>query len=754
MYFVTQYVIDKGPFLQISISSAILFAVGIIVALSQRLTTKNNIFDILVIGIAIVAIPTVTISFITYAGLTVWAFPFIFVLISMLFNNRRLLIASSIVIALTQTLIWILKPTVDVNINASDYLVRFGIFGISIWIAFYVNKTYIRRLKENAEKNMHQKLVSDISSLLLSLRDYNKEEKIHCLLEEIADRFSTGTVFLYLADPSVKGSFDVTVLSSGAVRKSLTTSEDANRTLIEMLCTNPVNDTLGPVNSSHWKLFLSENNLQSVVSQPIIQDGVGMGFIGMASDKPVSWSEDQVSTLSVLSNILADSASRLAAENEIEFMAYHDHLTRLPNRLLFSDRTEQAISLASRNATMIGVIFLDLDSFKNVNDTFGHRFGDELIREVSEKLVTRVRKSDTVSRFGGDEFLIMLNNMGSRHDIIQVTDSIMQLFDNPVHLNGQELYITASAGIAVYPLDGETTDVLIKNADIAMYNAKDKGMNQYMFCSEDMKEDILYKAQLTNHLYHVLDRSELKVYFQPQVSLQTKQIVGAEALLRWFHPEFGLVSPGTFIPLAEKSGVINKIGEWVLRETCRQARLWHDMGLPPIRMAVNISANQLRNPRFAELVEQILAEYQLAPEYLELEVTESVAIREPAYIVALLNQLKNIGVQLSIDDFGTEYSSLSRLKQLPADRIKIDMQFVQGIDKSEKDRAISKVIINLAKSLHIKVIAEGVENKEQLSYLDEKLCDEVQGFFYYKPMPPVELEMILIRMKESELSAG
>jgi len=276
-----------------------------------------------------------------------------------------------------------------------------------------------------------------------------------------------------------------------------------------------------------------------------------------------------------------------------------------------------------------------------------------------------------------------------------------------------------------------------------MYSAKEAGKNQYAMCSNEMKEAINVKVALTTNLYRALDRSELVLYYQPQISLQTQRIIGMEALLRWKSPEHGLVNPSQFIPLAEQTGLINPIGEWVLMEACRQNKAWQDAGLPLVRVAVNLSVIQLRNPRLKEIVRDTLEATGLEPKWLELEITESVAMRESDYIVGLLSRLKALGVTLSIDDFGTEYSSLSRLKTLPVDRIKMDMQFVRGIDESEKDQAITKVIINLAKSLGLKVIAEGVETESQMNFLYHWMCDEVQGYYYYKPMPAEEAEQVL-----------
>ncbi len=749
--FITQHLIDGHPLSEVASLSGILLATGLAVVFLRRYRDKNRSLENLMIGIATVIIPVVILRFTGSAGITIWAFPFIFIMLSMLFNNRRLLVSASITTLLTQAILWTAEPVKNVSVNASDHLMRFGILAMSIWIALYVNQVYVRRLKENADKNRYQKLISDVSAQMVTISAENRQEKMRQAMRQAADCLSANTAFLCLISTEGSGWADVTVWNGEETRKCLVRDESTNQMLIGILSAGPVTSSKELNGMPQWQEFLEENQFQAVISHPIMLSGACAGFLGLARQNKANLRTDQYETVNVLSNIFADSLSRLAAEREIEFMAYHDHLTALPNRLLFNDRTEQAIQLAKRNGSMIAVVFLDLDSFKSLIDTLGHRLGDELIREVARQLQGSVRKSDTVSRFGGDEFLIMLNNMDSRQDIAKVIGSIMALFEEPFQLQGQEFFVTASAGIAVYPQDGENPDMLVKNADIAMYGAKEKGKNQSLFCSEEMKEETRYKARLTNDLYRALDRGEFKVYYQPQLSLKSQGIVGAEALLRWFHPELGLVPPGVFIPLAEKTGLIGTIGDWVLHQACHQASVWQAMGLPPIRMAVNISTNQLHNPQFAEQLRQMLEAHRLAPERLELEVTESVAIREPAYIIGLLDQLKQVGVQLSIDDFGTEYSSLSRLKQLPVDRIKIDMQFVQGMEKNEKDLAIVKVIILLAKSLRINVIAEGVENAEQLVLLGQEQCDEVQGYYYYKPMPPEELEKVLAGMKEKYL---
>ncbi|HZK19055.1 MAG TPA: GGDEF domain-containing phosphodiesterase [Clostridia bacterium] len=320
----------------------------------------------------------------------------------------------------------------------------------------------------------------------------------------------------------------------------------------------------------------------------------------------------------------------------------------------------------------------------------------------------------------------------------------MKSFDKPFNANGQEIFTSASVGVSIYPFDGKDAETLIKNADIAMYKAKSKGKNQYVMCTSIMKEEARKNLVLTNNLYRALEKNELSLHYQPQLRLRTSEIIGLEALLRWNHPVMGMIPPNVFIPLAEQSGLINGIGEWVLETACRQNKRWQDLGFPRLRMAVNLSVIQFNNPEIVKTVDKILKRTNLDPKYLELEITESIAIREAKYTTAVLNELKNLGITISIDDFGTKYSSLTRLKMLPVDRLKIDMQFIQGIQSSEKDQAITESIIKLAKSLKLSVLAEGVETKTQLEFLNKGMCDEVQGFYYFKPMPSEEIEKILL----------
>lgn len=428
----------------------------------------------------------------------------------------------------------------------------------------------------------------------------------------------------------------------------------------------------------------------------------------------------------------------------ISNLALYDQLTGIPNRSLFNDILKRDISLSSRTGKILGVVFLDLDDFKSVNDTLGHEMGDELLKQVSNRLSSSIRKHDTVARFGGDEFLLILNNMIDINDLQNKVGNIMEIFNEPFILDSLEYFVTCSVGVSVYPVDGEDYETLVKNADIAMYNSKNSGKNAKTFSTLLMKEDLNERIELTNYLYRAQERDELEVYYQPQINVTNEKIIGFEALLRWNHPTKGLLLPGKFINLAEQTRLINPIGQWVIETVCKQIKRWDDMGFSAIRIAVNVSLIQFLEPDFVNMVKNIIIESGINPQSLEIELTESVATKNALNIEPILVNLKAIGVSIAIDDFGTEYSSLTRLKNLSIDRIKMDMQFVHSISKSDKDDAIARIIIQLARNLNLNIIAEGIETENQLNFLSMNACDEVQGYYYYRPMKAAEAEKLLL----------
>lgn len=470
------------------------------------------------------------------------------------------------------------------------------------------------------------------------------------------------------------------------------------------------------------------------------------------SHKQIADSEHELR--SIAAELHQEVAVRKKAQDEISYLAYHDHLTGLPNRLHFSEHLNHAIQLTKRTEKLLAILFLDLDGFKMINDSMGHLAGDLLLIEVSNRLKLMLRDSDTIARLGGDEFIVMVENIGNGKAIENIAKKILNSFREPFVLNNQECFISTSIGIAVCPPDGEDSETLIKNADIAMYRAKEKGKNQYVMCSEGIKNKVLETMLISNHLFRALEREEFEVFYQPQINCNTNSIVGAEALIRWHHPEMGMVLPGKFISIAEQTGLILPIGEWVLRTACMQNKAWQDAGYPKIRVGVNLSIRQFQNHNIVSEVQCILNDTGFDPSFLELEITESIAMREQGYILESLNMLRNMGIHIAIDDFGTEYSSMNHLKQLPVDRIKIPMPFVHGIDMGTKDQAITKSIIVLAKSLGLNVIAEGVETKTQHDFLTQKMCDEIQGFYHYKPMCSFDFEKLLALQAISEMQTA
>lgn len=437
--------------------------------------------------------------------------------------------------------------------------------------------------------------------------------------------------------------------------------------------------------------------------------------------------------------MVQDITAYRKAEEQVRWLANFDALTGLPNRTLLTDRINFALSMAQRNHAQLAVMFLDLDHFKYINDTLSHHIGDELLKEVAYRLKSAVREQDTVSRQGGDEFILVLPDTdadGAAH----LAEKLLGVIAQRYRIEQHELTITPSIGIAMYPGDGEDFESLLKCSDVAMFRAKHDGRNNYQFFTQEMQTHSVRTLQLENALRYALEHDQLRLHYQPQISLQDGRIIGAEALLRWQHPELGTVSPSEFIPIAEASGQIVAIGEWVLRSAAYQLKTWMDRGLAPMTIAVNLSAVQFRHVRLPELVTQILDEAKLPPQYLELELTEGVAMNDPQGAITVMNDLHERGVRMSVDDFGTGYSSLGYLKRFQVYKLKIDQSFVRDISQDPEDKAIVAAIISMANSLGMQTIAEGVETPGQLAFLRLQGCDEVQGYYFSKPLPADQFE--------------
>ncbi len=444
--------------------------------------------------------------------------------------------------------------------------------------------------------------------------------------------------------------------------------------------------------------------------------------------------------------VARDVTERKIAEETINFQAYHDLLTKLPNRALLRDRLSLAISQAKREDEKLAVMFLDLDRFKNINDSLGHMIGDELLQQVSMRLKECIRAADTLARFGGDEFTLLLPKLhNGRDDASKLADKITHTLKQPFIIDGHELYVSASIGIALYPHDGSNIDTLIKHADVAMYHVKGQGKNGYKFYSNEMNVPYLEKLSLDTGIHRALDSNEFNLVYQPQVNLRTGEIVGVEALLRWEHPEHGAISPSEFIPFAEESGLIIDIGYWVIQTACAELNRWRTAGLPEIRMSINISARQLMEDNIVKNIISIMKDYDVPGQCIELEITENAIMDDMDSIIRKLQELSGHGITIGIDDFGTGYSSLSYLHKLPIHTLKIDRTFLKESRINKGDNTIINTIVAMAKGLGLNVIAEGVESQAQLEYLREIDCSEAQGFLFGKPLPAEVISQLLIQ---------
>ncbi len=500
---------------------------------------------------------------------------------------------------------------------------------------------------------------------------------------------------------------------------------------------NIVNENTGQAVNNPVAKCLREQRIISLDNHTQLIHRDGHAFAIEDSAAPIRNREGKVIGAVLVFHDVSDKRNLI---KQLAHQAHHDALTGLPNRLLFNDRANQVMAQAHRHQLQAAVLFLDLDRFKLINDTLGHVLGDLLLKAAAERLTACLRDGDTVARQGGDEFLILLPDLRQENQAAYVAQKILKLFAEPFHLLEHEVYITPSIGIALFPTDGQDLDSVIKHADTAMYHAKEQGRNCYRFYTIALNQSISERLSLENDLRRALEREEFVLYYQPQYDLRDAQLCGVEALVRWQHPEKGLIPPGQFIPIAEDSGLILPLGEWVLRRACTQNQQWQALGYPPIRMAVNLSARQFRQINLVRTIAQTLQATGLEPQWLELEITESMSMENVAFSITILQQLKDMGIRISVDDFGTGFSSLSYLSRFPLDTLKIDQSFVQTIAVNPDSNEIVTAIIRLARSLGLKVIAEGVETDDQLGFLRQKQCDEVQGYLLGKPVPAGEIE--------------
>jgi diguanylate cyclase (GGDEF)-like protein len=510
------------------------------------------------------------------------------------------------------------------------------------------------------------------------------------------------------------------------------------------------NDYMADPRLTRFRERLREMGTRSVVAFPLIKDGGSFGLFTVQSTELNTFTAELVDLLQRLADNVSfalvnfDRADEKArADQRIEYLATHDSLTNLPNREMFNQLLHFSVAAARRHDRHFAVLFIDLDRFKIINDSLGHEAGDALLIEIGNRLRQSLRSSDVIARLGGDEFVVILENAGERIDVEAVAHDLLSALRQPMQLCGHECHTTASIGIAMFPADGSDVQTLTKNADVAMYLAKEDGKNGFRFFTKEVKAQSIERLMLETNLRHALERNQLSLHYQPKVDLVTGQITGVEALLRWTHPDLGMLSPMQFIPLAEETGLIVPIGRWVLKEACAQNMAWQRRGLRPVSMAVNLSPRQFVDENLLQDIDDALASCGMSATLLQLEVTESMVMQNVPRAIKLLDAIQSRGIRLAIDDFGTGYSSMSLMKQFPIDTIKIDRSFVRDLPKDSGDQAIAQAIINMGKALGMTVVAEGVETSEQETFLRDHACDEMQGFLFSKPVPPDQMADLL-----------
>lgn len=749
--FIYQFYLYDDPLFKSMTHSIGFLSFSMFLYLLPHLNISDNLQDILFVIVASLITPYVLLTFAPVdAAVTVWIMPLFLIFLSVLYNNRWVLIILIISSLFTYIAIWLTVPSIDVTITGQEHILRIVTVFLMAWFAFSINKIYLQKLQENKQQIKFQQLVASVSFEILSINLDNMDLKISEILAKIGSYSQVQRVYLLVTNieftdiqyekewcnkdiDSTQLTHKLNSLAFNWLNKTYTKAKD----IIILHTQDLPKVATGELN------FMDIQQSKTTLLLPIRLHDQLIGFLGMdTTTKTYIPSNNELKQYKTFTNIISDIYLKTNAESDIHRLAYYDPLTKLPNRTYLHQKTHEMLDQAGITHSRLALFFIDLDGFKQVNDSIGHTGGDELLVRVSERIKACIGTNDLLCRYSGDEFILVMPNISSEDQCIKTANKILSSLNQKLYIHHNEFIVTSSIGITRFPEDGSSISELIRHADLAMYEAKMAGKNQYKLCSTEDKGKLIYRNRLIQELKKAINNNEFIVYYQPQVNIKSGKIVGFEALLRWQNQSLGHVPPSIFIPIAEQSGLIKPIGEWVFNEVCKQLNLWQDTVIGQLPVAVNVSSHQFKKYELVDFIKTALANYQVKPNLIELEVTETVAIRDKENTINILNELKKLGVKIAIDDFGTAYSSLSRLKDLPIDRIKIAMKFIHGINENHKDEAIVNVIIYLAQKLGLNVIAEGVETKEQLAYLDNGECDDIQGYYFYKPMPASEIEKL------------
>ncbi len=676
-------------------------------------------------------------------GATTWPVVFYLLILTVVFDQKIYSYLAYGIIITVQLIAWYIRPSYQLHVGPINQVTAIVIVIVCIILIQFINKTFRRRVNQNSRYMKKQTFLTDASHRLLTSTLTNENEKINELLFDSLSPFDAEKAYLLMLKKE-KEKIHVSNQATTTGKKEIDKPSDTVANELYQLIINYLTDNHTiyvdevekiPDYAINLKLFLHEKGIKHFILAPLMIDNVLSGALVHIYPAPLE-NETDIQYVTVIANFIGEFKRKLIYEKSLYQSANFDLITGLPNRNNFKNIIHEKIN--DPYTQILSIIFIDIDNFKDINDAFGHHIGDEVLKLMAEILTDITGDEGAVSRFGGDEFIIVHDYIANRQEAKYFVEQIYQVFKEPIEIEQYDFRISISAGIAFYPEDGSTINELIKNADLAMYAARQHGKNRYDFCSEDAKKQSVETILYTNKLFDALKNNEFLLYFQPQVSTVDESIVGTEVLLRWNSPNFGLVPPFKFISILEQTGLIIPVGEWIIQETLALQKRFQDEGKKLFRLSVNLSSVQFQDDGLIDTIAKNLIMNQIEPEYLEVEITESLAISDPENSIEKLYKIKALGCPIAIDDFGVEFSSLSRLQKMPIDRLKIDKSFIDGIGKDEKKETITDIIIKLAHSLKLHSIAEGVEYPEQLEFLREHGCEEIQGYYYAKPMPLAE----------------